>query len=284
MTENRITALLREDKKLLLAYYMPEFPVAGSTLPVLEVLQDSGADIIELGIPFSDPVGDGPVIQEAAHRAIANGVTLRWLLDLVGRARRGEGCRKITVPILLMGYCNPLIAYGGDCFLTDATQAGVDGLLLPDLPPEEAGEFLERAKAFAMTVVFLISPVTPSERIEMIDSMSTDFSYCLAVNATTGTAKLSDGGTEAAVDDYLKRVRMHTKKSLWSDLALKTARGWSICGLLPMEPLLEPPFCRTLLQPERPRTRPVLPEISGAHCAEGGRYFNGYKRFPLPYC
>jgi len=221
MTENRITALLRQDKKLLLAYYMPEFPVAGATLPVLEALQESGADIIELGIPFSDPVGDGPVIQEAAHRSIANGVSLHRLLDIVGRARRGEGCRKITVPILLMGYCNPLIAYGGDCFLTDATEAGIDGLLLPDLPPEEAGEFLERAKAFSMTVVFLISPVTPPERIEMIDGMSTDFSYCLAVNATTGTAKLSEGDTEASVDEYLKRVRRHTKKKFVVGFGIK---------------------------------------------------------------
>jgi len=120
-----------------------------------------------------------------------------------------------------MGYCNPLIAYGGDCFLPDATEAGIDGLLLPDLPPEEAGEFLERAKAFSMTVVFLISPVTPPERIEMIDGMSTDFSYCLAVNATTGTAKLSEGDTEASVDEYLKRVRRHTKKKFVVGFGIK---------------------------------------------------------------
>lgn len=221
MPENRIRKLMQEEKKLLLAYYMPEFPVPGATLPVLEALQESGADIIELGIPFSDPIGDGPVIQDAAHTAIRNGVNLRGLLDLVRRARQGEGCKKITTPILLMGYCNPLIAYGGDCFLTDAAEAGVDGLLLPDLPPEEAGEFLERAKGFGLTVVFLISPVTPPERIELIDSLSTDFSYCLAVNATTGTEKLSGAGAEAAVDDYLKRVRQHAKKKFVVGFGIK---------------------------------------------------------------
>ncbi|ABB23429.1 tryptophan synthase subunit alpha [Pelodictyon luteolum] len=210
--ENRITARLREDRKLLLAYYMPEFPVAGSTLPVLEALQDGGADIIELGIPFSDPVGDGPVIQNAAHIAIRNGVSVRSLLELVRKARAGEGCRKITVPILLMGYSNPLIAYGGDCFLHDAVKAGVDGLLIPDLPPEESADFLQRAKSLGLTVVYLISPVTPPERIEWIDSLSTDFSYCLAVNATTGTAKLADASTEASVDRYLERVRLHARK------------------------------------------------------------------------
>jgi tryptophan synthase alpha chain len=212
MSQNRITTRLQQDKKLLIAYYMPEFPVAGSTLPVLEALEECGADIIELGMPFSDPIGDGPVIQDAAHTAISNGVTIKHLLELVQRARRGEGCRKITAPILLMGYCNPLIAYGIDRFLQDAALAGVDGLLIPDFPPEEASLFLQKAKAAGLTVVFLISPVTPPERIGLIDSLSTDFSYCLAVNATTGTSKLSDTSTESEVDEYLKRVRRHARK------------------------------------------------------------------------
>lgn len=210
--ENRITRRLRSDEKLLLAYYMPEFPVAGATLPVLEALEEAGADIIELGIPFSDPVGDGPVIQSAAHTAIRNGVTLRGLLELVRKARAGEGCRPVTVPILLMGYSNPLMAYGGESFLHDSREAGVDGLLIPDLPPEESLDFLERAKSHGLSVVYLISPVTPPERIERIDALSTDFSYCLAVNATTGTSKLSDASTESSVDLYLERVRRHAKK------------------------------------------------------------------------
>ncbi|TLU51498.1 MAG: tryptophan synthase subunit alpha [Chlorobium sp.] len=209
---NRITTLLQQNKKLLIAYYMPEFPVPGATLPVLEALQESGADIIELGMPYSDPIGDGPVIQEAAHTAICNGVTIKHLFEIVRRARQGDECRKIEVPILLMGYCNPMLAYGVDCFLHDAVASGVDGLLIPDFPPEEAREFLEKAKGLGLTVVFLVSPVTPPERIELIDSLSTDFSYCLAVNATTGTAKLSDASNGAAVDTYLQRVRKHAAK------------------------------------------------------------------------
>jgi tryptophan synthase alpha chain len=211
MPQNRITTLVKQDKKLLLAYYMPEFPVPGATLPVLEALQENGADIIELGIPFSDPIGDGPVIQEAAHIAIGNGVTLRNLLELVRKARSGDGCRQITVPILLMGYSNPILSYGGDCFLNDAVEAGVDGLLIPDLPPEEVEDFLVKAKGAGLSIVFLISPVTPPERIELIDSLSTDFSYCIAVNATTGTSKLSDAAG-ASLDEYLKRVRLHARK------------------------------------------------------------------------
>lgn len=212
MAENRISSLMREEKKLLIAYYMPEYPVAGSTLPVLEALQRSGADIIELGMPYSDPIGDGPVIQDAAAIAIRNRVTIASLLDMVRKARAGEGCERITVPIVLMGYCNPMISYGGDCFLTDASEAGVDGLLIPDLPPEEASDFLSRAKGFGLSVVFLISPVTPPDRIRMIDGLSTDFSYCLAVNATTGTSKLDEQSAEEDIEAYLRRVREHTRK------------------------------------------------------------------------
>ena len=221
MLQNRITSLLQQDKKLLIAYYMPEFPVSGSTLPVLEALEESGADIIELGMPYSDPIGDGPVIQDAAHTAIRNGVTIRHLLELVRRARQGEGCRAISAPILLMGYCNPVIAYGVDGFLHDAREAGVDGLLIPDLPPEEATDFLEKARKVGLTVVFLVSPITPPERIEWIDSLSTDFSYCLAVNGTTGTAKLSDAASGEAVDDYLKRVRRHSRKKFVVGFGIK---------------------------------------------------------------
>jgi len=232
MFNNRITTLLQQDKKLLIAYFMPEFPVAGSTLPVLEALEESGADIVEIGMPFSDPIGDGPVIQEAAHTALRNGVTIKHLLELVRRARQGEGCRPVSVPILLMGYCNPVIAYGIDAFLHDAVAAGVDGLLIPDFPPEEAADFLRKAKKCGLTVVFLVSPVTPPDRIELIDSLSTDFSYCLAVNGTTGTAKLSEAASEDAVDEYLKRVRQHTRKKFVVGFGIKDrSRVESMCAL-----------------------------------------------------
>ncbi len=221
MKENRITRLLKQDKKLLIAYYMPEFPVPGATLPVLEALQESGADLIELGMPYSDPIGDGPVIQDAAHKAISHGVHVGSIFEMVRKARNGEGCKKITTPILLMGYSNPLIAYGGDCFMDDAVKAGVDGLLIPDLPPEESEDFLERAKNFGLSVIYLISPVTPPERIELIDSMSTDFSYCLAVNATTGTGKLDSAGMDEKIAEYLKRVRQHARKKFVVGFGIK---------------------------------------------------------------
>ena len=221
MVQNRVSRLLQEERKLLIAYYMPEFPVPGSTLPVLDALQKNGVGIIELGMPYSDPIGDGPAIQEAAHVAIKNGVHIASILDMVRKARGGEGCERITVPLLLMGYCSPLMAYGGDCFLHDASEAGVDGLLIPDLPPEEAESFLDRAKGFGLSVVFFISPVTPSERIRMIDGLSTDFSYCFAVNATTGTGKLVEAGREADIEAYLQRVRENTEKKFVVGFGIK---------------------------------------------------------------
>lgn len=212
---------MQEDRKLLIAYYMPEFPVPGSTLPVLEALQKNGVDIIELGMPYSDPMGDGPVIQKAAQVAIGNGVHIAGILDMVKKARNGNGCEKITAPLLLMGYCSPLMAYGGDCFLHDASEVGVDGMLIPDLPPEEAECFLDRARGFGLSVVFFISPVTPPERIRMIDRLSTDFSYCFAVNATTGTGKLVDSGREADIESYLHRVRENTEKKIVVGFGIK---------------------------------------------------------------
>lgn len=221
MSQNRISRLLEEDRKLLIAYYMPEFPVPGSTLPVLEALQKNGVDIIELGMPYSDPIGDGPVIQEAAHVAIKNGVHIAGILDTVRKARKGDGCEKIKVPVLLMGYCSPLMAYGGDCFLHDASESGVDGMLIPDLPPEEAEGFLSRAQGYGLSVVFFISPVTPVERMRMIDRLSTDFSYCFAVNATTGTGKLVDHGSDTDIETYLQKVRENTEKKFVVGFGIK---------------------------------------------------------------
>ena len=214
---------MQENKKLLITYYMPEFPVPGSTLPVLEALQGNGVDIVELGIPYSDPIGDGPVIQEAALAALRSGVTISCILDMVRDAREGRSIRQITIPLFLMGYCSPLMAYGGDCFLHDASDAGVDGLLIPDLPPEEAENFLTRAEGFGISVVFFISPVTAPERIRMIDSLSSHFSYCFAVNATTGTAKLEERNSD--IESYLQRVRENTSKKFVVGFGIKNRRN-----------------------------------------------------------
>ncbi len=215
--ENRIAELCRSGKKLLVAYLMPEFPVANSTLPALFALEESSVDVIELGMPHSDPLADGRTIQDAAQLAIKNGATLKKVLMLVKEAR----AKGLNAALILMGYINPILRYGMTAFLDDAKAAGADGFIIPDLPPEEADLFRREAVARNLSLTFLISPVSSPERIRHIDSLSTHFSYCLAVNATTGTAKLSNKNTYSDLEPYLERVRKNVSKKFVVGFGIK---------------------------------------------------------------
>ncbi len=221
LMQNRLQTLIESDQKLNVAYLMPEFPMADATLPVLFALQNSGVNLIELGIPFSDPLADGSVIQRAALKSIENGVTLKKLLALVKMARESENYA-IHIPIVLMGYYNPMYSYGIESFITDAVKHGVDGFIIPDLPPEEASLFRTLAASHGLSVTFLISPVTIDARIQEIDNLSTHFSYCVSVNATTGTSKLAGGIEANSLKDYLSRVRKNTKKKFVVGFGIKT--------------------------------------------------------------
>ncbi|MGQ9806214.1 MAG: tryptophan synthase subunit alpha [Chlorobiales bacterium] len=214
---NRIAELCQSGKKLLVAYLMPEFPVPNATLPALLALEQAGVNVIELGMPHSDPLADGKTIQEAAQIAIKNGVTLKKVLALVQEAR----AKDLNAALILMGYINPILRYGVTAFLDDAKSVGVDGFIIPDLPPEEAETFRSEAIARNLSLTFLISPVSSEQRIREIDAYSTDFSYCLAVNATTGTAKLSNKNTYKNLEDYLQRVRANVSKKFVVGFGIK---------------------------------------------------------------
>ncbi|ACF14974.1 tryptophan synthase, alpha subunit [Chloroherpeton thalassium ATCC 35110] len=217
--KSRISFLIKSNQKLLISYLMPEFPVRGATVPAMLALQNAGANMIELGVPHSDPLADGPVIQKAAQIALENGVNLKQVLTFVIEARRAG----LKIPVFLMGYYNPLFAYGIDKFLADAVAAGVDGFIVPDLPPEESHEFLEKCKQNQLALTFLISPVTSTARIQEIDQLSTHFSYCVSVNATTGTGKLQLGSSSSALSDYFKRVRNNTSKKFIVGFGISSA-------------------------------------------------------------
>src|SRR5687768_16872550 len=165
--DNRITRLFRKKtKNILNVYYTAGFPRLESTLPIAKYLSDAGADIIEIGIPFSDPVADGPTIQQSNKVALDNGMTLRLLLDQVKQIRKD----RIEVPIILMGYLNPVMQYGVEKFLIDASSAGVDGLILPDMPLHEyEEEYKDKFDAANLCNTFLVSPTTSEERIRKID-------------------------------------------------------------------------------------------------------------------
>jgi tryptophan synthase alpha chain len=190
-------------KSVIIPYITPEFPVKGGSVPLILALEAAGAGMIEVGIPFSDPLADGPIIQHSSEIAIRNGATLTKVLDIVKEART-----KTSIPLILMGYVNPIIHYGFDRFFADAAAAGVDGLIIPDLPPEESEEFRALCVKHGISSIFLIAPTSSDERIRYIDEISTDFTYCVSVTGVTG-ARTAFGGN---FDEFLVRVKLHTKK------------------------------------------------------------------------
>lgn len=188
---NRINALFeRKNKNILSVYYTAGFPTLESTVPIAKHLNDAGADVIEIGIPFSDPVADGPTIQESNKIALENGMSLRLLIDQVKMIRK----EKVDVPIILMGYLNPVMQYGVEKFLSDAAKAGVDGMILPDMPLHVfEDEFKSSFEAERLSNTFLISPTTSEERIRQIDAVSHGFIYAVSASSITGArGKFSD--------------------------------------------------------------------------------------------
>jgi tryptophan synthase alpha chain len=197
--------LRTEGRSALVPYITPEFPVRGTTIPLVLALEEAGADLIELGVPFSDPIADGPTIQHSSAIALRNGITLRKVLDLAQQIRK-----KSEIPIVLMGYCNPFLRYGLLQFFRDARVAGVDGVIVPDLPPEEADEMIKVACRSGIGMTFLIAPTTPPERIRKIDRLSSDFSYCVSITGVTGARR--NLGAKQELFSFLKRVDANTKK------------------------------------------------------------------------
>lgn len=181
---NRITALLKNKKENILSvYYTAGFPSLDSTVPIAGYLAAAGADLIELGIPFSDPVADGPTIQESNKCALDNGMNLHLLIDQVREIRKN----KIDIPLILMGYLNPVMQYGMEKFVQDAASAGVDGLILPDMPLHEYEEnYKPMFEAQQLSNTFLIAPTTSEERIRKIDAATQGFVYAVSASSITG--------------------------------------------------------------------------------------------------
>jgi tryptophan synthase alpha chain len=203
--ENRITALFKHKKKdVLSVFYTAGFPKLDSTLAVARMLATAGADIIEIGIPFSDPVADGPTIQESNKIALGNGMNLKLLLSQV-REIRNEG---IGLPIILMGYLNPVMQYGISRFVTDASAAGVDGLIIPDMPLYEYEEnYKELFMKANLCNTFLISPTTSDDRIRTIDAATNGFIYAVSASSTTG-AKADFTADQIGYFEKLQRMKL----------------------------------------------------------------------------
>lgn len=184
--------------KILNVYCTAGYPQLDSTIDVMKALQQNGASIIELGMPYSDPLADGPVIQHSSSIALANGMTIVKLFEQLKDFRK-----EISIPVILMGYMNPVLQYGFERFCADAATAGIDGLILPDLPEYEfETEYGAIIKKYGLDFVFLVTPETSEERIKKLDSLSTGFLYAVSSSSTTGSDKKA---TDVAA--YLQKLR-----------------------------------------------------------------------------
>ncbi|MCC6442129.1 MAG: tryptophan synthase subunit alpha [Armatimonadetes bacterium] len=207
MTQTRIDRKFQElgGRKALIAYITAGDPSLQETEDLVLCLGSAGADIIELGIPFSDPLMDGPVIQQASLRSLRAGAKVSCILQTVARLRK-----KTQVPLLLMTCYNPIFRFGAGRFAEVASRSGVDGILITDLPPEEAPPWKEHAERCGLNTIFLLAPTSTRERIEETVRLSSGFVYCIAQTGVTGTREAMPAG----LDSLIRSIRAHTAKPI----------------------------------------------------------------------
>lgn len=190
----------KPEEKLLSLFITAGYPDLDSTVELILGFEKSGADLIELGIPFSDPLADGPTIQYSSDVAISNGITMDTIFEMVRNVRKSS-----QIPIILMGYMNPVLRYGVSKFCSEAKAAGVDGLILPDIPVDESAIIEQHASENDLSVIYLVAPNTSDVRMKLADSKSEGFVYCVSVTGVTGARdgkEISD-----SVNTFIERVR-----------------------------------------------------------------------------
>ena len=199
------SALQAQGRKALIPYVTAGFPFADITPALMHGMVEAGADVIELGVPFSDPMADGPVIQKAGEKALSLGIGMVQVLDHVREFRK----RNTTTPVVLMGYANPVERYdqrhGAGSFVRDAAAAGVDGVLVVDYPPEECAEFSARLQAHGMDLIFLLAPTSTEQRMAEVARVASGYVYYVSLKGVTGAGTLDT----AAVEAMLPRIRQH---------------------------------------------------------------------------
>lgn len=197
--EKRLVSL--NGNKALVAFYTAGDPDLSASKDIFAVIEKNGADIIEIGVPFSDPLADGPTIQASSHRSLQKGTTLKKIIQLVADIRKTS-----ELPIILMTSFNPVFVYGKKEFVADAVKAGVDGMIIPDLPPEEAEEFLGIAEG--LDLVFLLAPTSTPDRIQQVGKVSKGFIYYISLTGTTGTKEALSDGLKNKVNEIKKSVSL----------------------------------------------------------------------------
>ncbi|UOB16841.1 tryptophan synthase subunit alpha [Abyssalbus ytuae] len=202
---NRINQKLQENKKLLSIYFTAGYPKLEDTVPIISKLQQSGVDMIEIGLPFSDPLADGPTIQESSARALKNGMTTEKLFEQLKDIRKN-----IHIPLIIMGYFNPIMQYGVKAFCEKCAEIGIDGLIIPDLPVDVYNEeYKQLFEKYGLINAFLITPQTSEERVQYIDTVSNGFIYMVSSASVTG-AKNTFGDAQT---NYFERIHNMNLKS-----------------------------------------------------------------------
>lgn len=202
---NRIHQKLQKDKKLLSIYFTAGFPQLNDTVPIIEDLEKSGVDMIEIGLPFSDPLADGPTIQASSTKALEKGMTTSVLFDQLKDIRK-----KVSIPLLIMGYFNPIMQYGVEEFCNKCAEIGIDGLIIPDLPVKEYNDNYKAIfEKYKLINVFLITPQTSEKRIRFIDEISNGFIYMVSSSSVTGSQN-TFGNIQ---DEYFNRIALMKLKS-----------------------------------------------------------------------
>ena len=197
--QKRLTSL--NGKKALVAFFTAGDPALNASKDIFSTIETHGADIVEIGVPFSDPLADGPTIQASSHRSLKNGTTLKKIIQLVTEIRKNS-----ELPVILMTSFNPIFVYGQKDFVADVTKAGVDGLIIPDLPPEEAESFLDISEG--LDIIFLLAPTSTADRIQEIGKISKGFVYYISLTGTTGTKESIAVGLNEKVGEIKKAVSL----------------------------------------------------------------------------
>ena len=211
-----------KNKPLFMPYFPVGYPDMETSIDVLEALAKNGADLIEVGLSFSDPLADGPVIQKATQIALEQGVTAPKVIAAIAELRR----RGVTIPLILMGYYNPLLAYGLARFVNDARAAGADGFIVPDLPPEESAEL--GALLGDLPQICMLAPTTSGERMEQVARNARGFIYLVSVTGVTG----SRSGLPEGLEELVARVRAHTDVPVCVGFGIGTPEQAKIIGAL----------------------------------------------------
>lgn len=197
-------ALRRRGRKALIPFFTAGDPEPALTVPLMHALVDSGVDIIELGVPFSDPMADGPTIQRSSERALKHRVGLKDVLAMVAEFRT----RNDATPVVLMGYANPVEAMGYEAFVKRAVECGVDGVLIVDYPPQEAGDLVPLLAAAGIDPIFLLSPTTPAARVEQVGRLARGYVYYVSLKGVTGAAHLDLSDVTAKLPQLRSHIRI----------------------------------------------------------------------------